>query len=86
MIYVNALDNIFSALQNKRLFDRFGFNLPRRPIAEGQTKTVTCFEKWEFDCTCSDWVNKKTGETLTGYSLPPQLAHLLEYGIDICRE
>ena len=29
-IYASALHNIFTAMQGKRLFDRFGFNLPHR--------------------------------------------------------
>jgi len=29
-IYVRALDNILSAMEGIRIFERFGFNLPRK--------------------------------------------------------
>ncbi|TWP23449.1 hypothetical protein ETU10_06890 [Apibacter muscae] len=31
MIYIQALDAIFTAMKGKRIFERFGFNLPKQP-------------------------------------------------------
>jgi len=83
MIYANALDNIFCAMKGKRLFERFGFNLPQQVTKEIRFRAVSDFQEWVFMPSASDWVNKTTGETLTGYSEPPELTHLLENGIDL---
>ena len=48
MRYANALDNIFAALKNKRLFDRFGFNLPKQGIKETNTKWISNYENWQY--------------------------------------
>lgn len=82
MVYVKALDNIFSSLTNKRLFDRFGFNLPQQPKKETNSYLIQNFDEWSFDPSNRDWVNKETGEVLTGYIQAPELEHLLENGIN----
>ncbi|PCJ23201.1 MAG: hypothetical protein COA97_12040 [Flavobacteriales bacterium] len=77
MIYAYALDNIFAALKGKRLFDRFGFNLPPQPTIEITKKTVKNPELWKYSTNDADWINKETGECLTGYATPIELQHLL---------
>jgi len=47
-IYVNALDEILKAMKGKRLFDRFGFNLPKQNHSEASQKFVDKFIEWEF--------------------------------------
>ena len=82
-VYVRALDNIFSAMTNKRLFDRFGFNLPQQPKKETSSYLIQNFEEWIFDPSNNDWINKKSGEILSGYIQAPELEHLLENGINL---
>lgn len=77
MLYIAALDNIFAALNGVRLFDRFGFNLPQQTKNESNFKWVGNFEKWKYSTNDADWINKNTGECLTGYVQPIELAHLL---------
>jgi hypothetical protein len=70
-------------MKGKRIFDRFGFNLPKQPERKSITKLVVDFENWTFPKDSSDWVNDETGEALTGYSPPLQLSYLLNECIDI---
>lgn len=81
-MYVAALDNIFTALNGTRIFERFGFNLPPKEAEEAQYKLTSNIINWEFNPSACDWVNKETGETLSGYSMPPELEFMLNYGID----
>lgn len=39
-IYVSALDNIFKAMRGLRIFERFGFNLPRTTKPESENSRV----------------------------------------------
>jgi hypothetical protein len=61
------LDSIYRALRGKRTFQNFGFTAPPEPEEKELTKAD--LEKadkiWEWYGT--DWVDKKTGELLTGY-------------------
>ena len=82
MVYVYALDNIFCAMKNKRLFERFGFNLPQQQVKKANFKYVQDSEEWVFEGDATDWVNRSTGETLTGYKESPELNHLLDNGIN----
>ena len=82
MVYARALDNIFSSLGNKRLFDRFGFNLPQEIKTKTKSNLIQNFEEWTFYPSNNDWINKKSGEVLTGYCQTPELNHLLENGIN----
>jgi hypothetical protein len=77
MIYASALHNIFTAMQGKRLFDRFGFNLSNQANKSTQSNWVNNYEKWQYSTELSDWINESTDEPLTGYTIPIQLRHLL---------
>ncbi|KJF41658.1 protein rep [Draconibacterium sediminis] len=81
-IYARALDNILVAMKGYRIFDRFGFNLPKH-TTNRSTKIVTNFEGWTFPKDSYDWVNDETGEVLTGYLPPIQLNFLLTECIDL---
>ena len=63
-------------MKDKRIFDRFGFNLPEQPQQMNSTKVVVDFENWTFPKDSSDWVNVETGETLTGFLPPLGLSYL----------
>lgn len=83
MIYAKALHNIFQAMKDKRLFDRFGFNLPPQPKKQGQSKWVNRYDEWRFSLPAADWINQETGECLTGYLMPHELTQLLNECIDV---
>lgn len=76
-IYAYALDNIFCAMKNRRIFDRFGFDLPKQETKVANYKFVEDFKTWIFTSTATDWINHKTGECLTGYAQPLELSYLL---------
>lgn len=77
MIYAYALDNILVAMKGKRIFERFGFNLPKQPPKKCTSKLIENFETWVFPNDANDWVNPETGEALTGYLQPSELSYLL---------
>ena len=77
MVYAYALDNILCAMKGKRIFDRFGFNLPTITKEETPQQLITDFDEYIFSTTNTDWINKSTGECLTGYLQPIGLSHLL---------
>jgi len=81
-IYAYALDNIFTAMKGKRIFDRFGFDLPQQLIKKAKIKRIADFEEWEFPAKTNDWINPETGECLTGYIQSPELCYLLDECID----
>lgn len=83
-VYVSALDNIFSALEGRRIFERFGFNLPARDEGNpGSTRLLTQFESWSFSPIFSDWLNSETGELLTGYQMKSELKSILKNNLNL---
>lgn len=77
-IFVKALDVILNAMKGKRIFDRFGFNLPKKNNKEKNTaKLLLDYSPWEYDIKSSDWLNVSTGDFLSGYSPPSHLQALL---------
>ncbi|WP_276391895.1 protein rep [Eudoraea chungangensis] len=82
-IYVKALNIILTAMKGKRIFDRFGFNLPKATnITQIPAKLLSYYNEWEYDMTSADWVNVMTGEKLSGYELPSYLNSILENNIN----
>jgi hypothetical protein len=82
-VYISALYNILSAMKNIRLFDRFGFNLPRVSSSEIiSPSTLIEYEEMSYDSDIRDWVNEETGETLSGYNPPSDLLHILSRQIN----
>ena len=82
-IYAHALDNILVAMKGKRIFERFGFNLPDQKKQFDSTKLVKDFETWTFPNDSSDWVKTDTGETLSGFIPPLGLTYLLNECINL---
>ena len=83
-IYVSALDNIFSAMQGRRIFDRFGFNLPAQRASDLRQnfRILVDYENWLFTPKYFDWINIDSGETLSGYQLSHDLKDILANRID----
>jgi hypothetical protein len=86
-IYVSALYNILAAMKGHRIFDRFGFNLPKtnKPIG-GTITRLEDFDEWEYNISIGDWMSIHSGELLTEYKLPFELDQLLNNNIDVLLE
>lgn len=82
-IHIAALDNIFRAMSGLRIFERFGFNLPKGGcnIQTGAT-VAQLYEEWEFDPSKFDWISTKGEMILSEYKPPIELKRLLETAID----
>lgn len=86
-IYVSALDNIIAAMRGKRLFDRFGFNLPKGKNTKATNFiTINNYEEWVFTGENSDWVNADTGKALSGYNMPDKLKILITEHLDLIKQ
>ena len=82
-IYAYALHNILTAMSGRRLFDRFGFNLPPQKPNQPNYKLIQDFDEWLFPPDMNDWINPQTGECLTGYLQPLELSYLLSECVDL---
>jgi hypothetical protein len=82
MVYAAALDNIFCALAKYRLFERFGFNLPKQPITKHEPGYLQRYDEWAFEPSLHDWFNEETGELMTGFVPSTQLKFLLSQNIN----
>jgi plasmid rolling circle replication initiator protein Rep len=79
-IYADALDNILTVFEGRRIMQSFGFSLPKqtKPIkAKSNLKVITNYDDVIFDSYMNDWVNQSTGELFTGYTPPSILSYLL---------
>lgn len=82
VMYVKALSNIFSAMKGLRIFDRFGFNLPKTEKMVEGARVVTDYQEWHYDMANYGWVNDQ-GENLTGYLPDAVLLMLLGERVDV---
>lgn len=80
-IYISAFDNIITAMQGLRIFERFGFNLPPQTRKRKFTP-LTIYEELHFDPQQHDWVNPETEALLTSYKPHPELLEILNNNID----
>ncbi len=83
-IYIDALDNILTAFDGRKLLQSFGFTLPatKDNTKPGET-FITDFQEKFFDINCNDWIDTENGKGLTGYTPDPTLRYLLGSGIDL---
>lgn len=82
-VYVSALDNILSAMEGSRIFDRFGFNCLSTAQAESSSICLSKYESWVYSRTNSDWINLETGELLCNYRLTSELEEILTNNLDL---
>ncbi|HXB42304.1 MAG TPA: protein rep [Bacteroidia bacterium] len=82
-IYTVALHNILCAMKGHRIFERFGFNIPKPDKTKlRKITTLFVFQEWVYNAKSTDWLNENTEQPLTGYRPPPELSAFLEYFID----
>lgn len=86
-IYLKALDTILTAMKGERIFDRFGFNAPKKINPKfTPAKLLSFYNEWEYSIDCSDWINTMTGEVLTEYKMPSHLQAILENNLNTILE
>lgn len=82
-VYAAALDTIFEAMKPHRIFERFGFNLPKtKKESKVQAVPESQCQDFVFAVEVYDWVNEKTGVGLTDYAPTAQLLSLLTENVD----
>ena len=70
-------------MKGLRIFERFGFNLPK--VSKTQTPEFTIlrdYDEWIFDPMAFDWLNTKNQKRLADYNPIMQLVELLNNNID----
>lgn len=81
-IYAAALDTILAAMHGKRIFDRFGFDLPLTIEKPVDSQLISDCQKFAYNKDAFDWVDGNSGELLTGYQQDPKLVDLLVSNIN----
>jgi hypothetical protein len=82
-IYIAAMDNIYAAMQGLRIFERFGFSLPKgRKREKEPSRVIEEAQPWEYDFGSRDWLNAEHESTLTAYIPSFELEALLEHTMD----
>ena len=82
-IYAAAMYNIIDAMKGHRIFERFGFNLPKIEKHVPGSKVAAEYSEWKYTRKYSDWHNTENEQQLTGYIAPVPLVNLLKYNIDL---
>lgn len=82
MVYARAYFNIIDAMKGLRIFERFGFNLPKNKKEITPAFITTDFNEWIFLPEYHDWHNVDNELTLTGYTPECELVELLDNNID----
>lgn len=84
-IYVKAIHNILTAMKGVRLFDRFGFNLPKVD-KEQKTNVLFEYDTMKYNNQIFDWIDTDTNLTLTNHNLPLELLEFLNNSFDLEQE
>lgn len=80
-VYIQALDTIISEMKGRRIFDRFGFNLPKQPPREKIVKHLENYKEWVFVSKEADWLEKDGSLTLANYTVTPDIKNFLKESI-----
>lgn len=81
-VYIKALYNILDAFSGHRLFASFGFKLTPKQKEAPKPFITTNYTEWHFNPFIHDWFNPETGEVLSHYEMPDELADLLKNNIN----
>lgn len=88
-IYVAAFHNVITAMRGHRIFERFGFNLPKSDTNKpegGIITKVAHYIKWKYSLKYFDWVGEDTDGLLTNYSPDTRIVHLMDNCMDLLLE
>ncbi len=62
-MYMAAMYNIISAMKGHRLFDRFGFNLPKTTSKkESKMTKLIDYDNWIYNSSQADWFSEPKGD------------------------
>jgi hypothetical protein len=74
-------------MKGRRIFDRFGFNLPKPETPKKGTFTdLKDYKQYDFDPNSADYINEDLDFPLIGHNKDPGLVYLLKYCIDTKKE
>ncbi|MBK8927555.1 MAG: protein rep [Crocinitomicaceae bacterium] len=85
-VYASALDNIIWALKGHRLFERFGFDLPKHSKRKIEPQQLENYREWEFDTNLGYWLELGTDEKISDYQISSELYALLSDNINLALE
>jgi hypothetical protein len=81
-VFAAALFHIIKSTKGLRIFDRFGFNLPKKArVSKPPERKIQDYEEWEFNMEHGNWAHTEWEAVLTDYVFPDELSYLLA-GID----
>jgi len=70
-------------MRGHRLFDRFGFNLPKKEIKSPSDKALTIeYDELSYHPKILDWLNNETGKALSRFIPDPELVYMLNHRIN----
>jgi hypothetical protein len=83
-MYIAALYTIDRAMTGRRLFDRFGFDLPEesKRVPKGAQVVIEA-EDYKYDLKRANWINSETDEVLHPYFPKIETLRLMEYKSDM---
>lgn len=82
-IYLRAMYNIIAAMKGERVFERFGFNLPKKSDEQtSTTRLVTDYDIWKYIPEHTDWYSELTGQCLSKYSPEAKIQNMIDNYID----
>lgn len=76
-LFVRALYNILEAFDGLRIFEHFGFKVPKQQITISVSKVISDFQNYQYDLRKTDWVEEVTDMTLTDYVPDEWLMNML---------
>ena len=82
-IYSAALYNVFEAMKGLRIFERFGFDLPKEAVMHtSSAKVVNEYFEWQFIPQYFDWCNVDNELVLSAFTPTAELSNLLGNNIN----
>ncbi len=86
-IYIRAQYNIYKAMRGHRIFERFGFNLPKGTMKRKSKNTEVANPiNWKYDPKSNDWAGEDMAGLLTNYVPDERLMDILENRMDVILE
>lgn len=84
IVYVSALHNIIWSMKDIRIFERFGFNLPKDNMKHERSERVSEeYREWNYNFRKRNWFELNSNELLTDYDIPPEILDLIYNNLDI---
>jgi hypothetical protein len=80
--YVAALHNILSVMSRHRIFNRFGFQLPKVGRKRKKYTIIEFNKKYLFDSKSHDWINTNTKKPLASFKIKKELEEIFRRKID----